>query len=171
MGGGVYIRLVVGYTWTWASLDFRNRVSMHGIDQLVNDGGLRGIGSRVPSTKVWPRPSPQNNSSARGCAGQCKLRKGSTRRMLPSPLHHPPPVPLTGRSPPPCGGGRRGGLGTAPGCWQQDRGGNAGRRAVTRCAGTWSQKAIKKGLRVVRKRNTGERGNSREIRTKFVRIS
>ena len=33
--------------------------------------------------------------------------------MLPSPQHHPPPVPLTGTSPPPIDGGRRGGLGSS----------------------------------------------------------
>ena len=74
--------------------------------------------------------------------------------MLPSPLHRPPPVPPTGRSPPPFGGQRRGGLGTALGCRQQDRGETARRRAATKFAGTWSQQEANKGFETVRKRNS-----------------
>ena len=66
--------------------------------------------------------------------------------MLPSPLHRPSLVPPTGRSPPPFGGRRRGVLGTAPGCRQQDRGGTARRRAATKFAGTWSQEETNKGF-------------------------
>ena len=88
--------------------------------------------------------------------------------MLPSPRHHPPPVPLTGRSPPPFGGGRRGGLGTAPGCRQEDRGGTAGRRATTKCARTWSQKAVKKGFESCEKAKQWRLG---QILVKFIRIS
>ena len=66
--------------------------------------------------------------------------------MLCRPLHRPPPVPPTGRSPPPFGGGRRGGLGIAPGCRQQGRGGTEERRAATKSVATWSQKTVKKGF-------------------------
>ena len=70
----------------------------------------------VPSTNLWPTPSPQDKNRARGCAGQCELPEARGRGMLPRPLHHPPQVPPTDRSPPPFGGGRRGGLGSAPRC-------------------------------------------------------
>ena len=132
-----------------------------------------------PQPTLPIRPSPQDKSCARGCAGQCELPQCRGRGMLPSALRYPPPVPPTGRSPPPFGGGRRGGLGTAPGCRQQDHGVIAGRTAATKSARTWSQKVTKKGFRSCEKAKHWRVGqidvkfvrNSYEIRTNFVRIS
>ena len=88
--------------------------------------------------------------------------------MLPRPLHPPPKVPPTGMSPPPFGGGRRGGLGTAPRCRQQHRGRTAGRRAGTKSAETWSQQQANKGFESCEKAKQWKLGH---IRTKFVRTS
>ena len=88
--------------------------------------------------------------------------------MPPSPQHCPPPVPPTGRSPPPTSGWRRGGLGSGRGCRQRDRGGTAGWRARTRSAGTWSKEDAKKGFESCEKAKQWKLG---QIRTNFVRIS
>ena len=146
VSGGVHLDVGV--------LGLPHRVCMHGIEQLVIGGGLRGQMQKLTGgeleaefpPQIWGLGLPYNIRVARGAAQVNVNYLSGGGKGCSSPLHHPPQVPPTGRSPPPFGGGRRGGLGTASGCRQQDRGGTAWRRAATKSAGTWSQKAVKKGF-------------------------
>ena len=158
MGGGGIHKVSGGVHRDVGVLGLPHRVSMHGIQQLATGGGLRGQMQKLKGGESEAELSPQicgqelppqDKSCTRGCGGQCELCQGRGQGMLPSPLHHPPPAPVTGRSPPPFGGGRRGGLGTVLGCRQQDRGGTARKRPAIKRAGTWSQKAVKKGFESV----------------------
>ena len=98
--------------------------------------------------------------------------------MLPSPHHHPPLVPLTGTSPPPIDGGRRGGLGSWRGCrLRVGARGHAGE--LGHCLPGHGQKRMqRKALRAVRKRNSRNEGkfvpisyqNAKELRTNSYEI-
>ena len=63
MGGGG-TRLVVGYTWTFASLGFLGGVSTHGIEELVNGGGLRGQMQKLKRGELGAEFPPQSCARA-----------------------------------------------------------------------------------------------------------
>ena len=160
VSGGVHLTVGV--------LGLPHRVSTHGIQQLVHGGAL---GEKVQNTKggnpeaEFPpqicgpglppkirvsRGAAQVNVNYLGdgvegcCRGHCILHcKGP--RLVGCLLH--------------VVAGDRHGLGTAPRCRQQHRGGTARRQAGRESAGTWSKKVLKKA---VQEGNSGKWG-------KFVR--
>ena len=67
-GGGVWTRLVVGYTWTWVVVRLPHRVSAHGIEELVNARRERGqmqkfkggeLAAQFPPQRCGPAPPPE----------------------------------------------------------------------------------------------------------------
>ena len=106
-------------------LGLPHRVSTHGIQQFVHGGGSGEKVQKKIREGTWKRSSlhqfvdrafPLMHDLREGQVNVNDLGEG----MLPRPLYPPLKVPPTGSSPPPFGGGRRGGLGTAPGCRQHN---------------------------------------------------
>ena len=136
ISGGVHLDVGV--------LGLPHRVSTHGIEQLVNGGVLRGqmqklkggeLEAEFPPQICGPGLPPKIRVALGAAHVNVNYLRGGVEGCCPAHyIVHPQCPRLVG---PPFGGGRRGGLGTAPGCRQQDRGGPAKRQAATKFAGTW----------------------------------